>query len=135
MLELEVCITFPSQPYRAVSVYAITNLLSGQIDIIGQNSFFVDQSSTFPHKFTDFKPEDATDKSNRAKEMIAEAFEKDCGGIPVTGDSTLMWRILAGLGSHDLSVMREALGMPEKVVGTSLGFPFWTYVFPIPGRG
>lgn len=36
-----------------------------------------------------------------------------------------MWRILGGLGSHDLSVMREALGMPEKIVGSSLGFPFW----------
>lgn len=66
--------------------------------------------------------------------MIAEAFEKDCGGILVTDNSTLMWRILAGLGSHDLSVMREALGMPDKVVGTSLGFPFWTYVYSIPGR-
>ncbi|CAH0051708.1 unnamed protein product [Clonostachys solani] len=102
-------------------------------DIIGQNSFFVDQSSTFPRKFTDFKPDDARDKSNRAKEMIAEAFEKDCGGIAVTDDSTLMWRILAGLGSHDLSVMREALGMPDKVVGTSLGFPFWTAIFQYPG--
>ncbi|CAI6099434.1 unnamed protein product [Clonostachys chloroleuca] len=81
----------------------------------------------------DFKPEDATDKSNRAKEMIAEAFEKDCGGILVTDNSTLMWRILAGLGSHDLSVMREALGMPDKVVGTSLGFPFWTAIFQYPG--
>jgi hypothetical protein len=57
--------------------------------------------------------------------MIETALENECEGVPVTPESTLMWRILGGLGSHDLSVMREALGMPSKIVGSSLGFPFW----------
>lgn len=39
-----------------------------------------------------------------------------------------MWRILGGLGSHDLSAMREALGMPNKVLGANLGYPFWKWV-------
>ena len=57
--------------------------------------------------------------------MVKTALEIEAGGIKVTPESSRMWRLFGGLGSHDLSVMREALGMPEKVVGSSLGFPFW----------
>lgn len=63
--------------------------------------------------------------------MVETALSEDCGGVAVTPESTLMWRIFGGLGSHDLSVMREAFGMPEKVVGSSLGFPFWKSVPPL----
>jgi len=94
-------------------------------DIIGPNSCFVGQSGTFPEKFTDFRPEDSEDKTKRGDEAIAIAMKEDCGGVPVTEDTTRMWRIFGGLGSHDLSVMREALGMPTSVVGSSLGYPFW----------
>jgi hypothetical protein len=93
-------------------------------DIIGPNSIFVDQSGTFPVKSADFRPEDSADKTARGNELVATAL-KECGGIPVTDETALMWRILGGLGSHDLSLMREALGMPLGVVGSSLGFPFW----------
>lgn len=42
------------------------------------------------------------------------------------------------LGSHDLSVMREALGPPESVIGASLdvittGNDFWSVLFKYPG--
>lgn len=57
--------------------------------------------------------------------MIKTALEVECGGVPITPESSIFWRVLGGLGSHDLSVMREALGMPEKIVGSSLGVPFW----------
>lgn len=70
-------------------------------------------------------PEDSADKNAKAEEMVKTALEEECGGVAFTPESNLTWRILAGLGSHDLSVMREALGMPESVVGSSLGFPFW----------
>lgn len=93
-------------------------------DIIGPNSFFVDQSGMFPIKFTDVQAEDMEDKSKRSQEMIATAMD-ECSGLPVTPETTRMWRLFGGLGSHDLSVMREALGMPTSVVGSSLGFPFW----------
>lgn len=83
------------------------------------------QSGTFPKKFTDFTEADSMDKVERAEEMVKTVFESELGGIPVTPESTRMWRLFGGLGSHDLSVMREALGMPEKVVGSQLGFPFW----------
>jgi hypothetical protein len=57
--------------------------------------------------------------------MVKTALETEAGGIAVTPESTSMWRMFGGLGSHDLSVMREVLGMPEKVVGSSLELPFW----------
>ncbi|OAG07037.1 NAD(P)-binding protein [Paraphaeosphaeria sporulosa] len=101
-------------------------------DIIGPNSAFVGQSATFPKKFTDFTPEDARDKDERAKEMVKTALEGEIGGITVTPESTQMWRLFGGLGSHDLSVMREVLGLPEKVIGSSLGFPFWNVLFRYP---
>ena len=73
---------------------------------------------------TDISPEDVAEKEARAKEMVKRALEVEAG-VDVTPESSRMWRLFVGLGSHDLSVMREALGMPEKVVGSSLGFPFW----------
>jgi hypothetical protein len=41
-----------------------------------------------------------------------------------------MLMVLGGLGSHDLSVMREGIGKPVAVLGASLGFPFWKLVLP-----
>ncbi|TPX13098.1 uncharacterized protein E0L32_006524 [Thyridium curvatum] len=102
-------------------------------DIIGPNAHFVQQSATFPERFTDFRPEDSADKDARAQDMIKTALEVECGGVPITPESSRFWRVLGGLGSHDLSVMREALGMPEKIVGSSLGVPFWNVLFKYPG--
>ena len=82
-------------------------------DIIGPNAFFVNQSGTNPQRFTDFPEAAGIDKQERAKKLVTEAIgevdEKIAG----------MYRLLGGLGSHDLSVMREALGMPKGVVGAS----------------
>ena len=93
-------------------------------DIIGPNSAFVSQSGTYPKRFTDFRPEDTKDKDAKAADILEQGLQKD-SGVGVTPESTMMWRLLGGLGSHDLSVMREALGMPTAVIGASLGFPFW----------
>lgn len=40
---------------------------------------------------------------------------------------------LTRLGTHDLSAMREIIGMPEKVLGASLAPPFWTVLFQYKG--
>lgn len=101
-------------------------------DIIGPNAAFVEQSGTFPEKFDDFTPEVIANRGLRAKEMVDTALGTECEGVPVTPESTLMWRVLGGLGSHDLSVMRDVLGMPERIVGSSLGFPFWNVLFKYP---
>lgn len=49
-----------------------------------------------------------------------------------TPELIAQYRILGGLGSHDLSAMREALGMPDSVLGVSLGLPFWNVLFSYP---
>ena len=101
-------------------------------DIIGPNSIFVSQSGTFPKRFTDLRPEDTKEKDAKAADMLEQGLTKD-NGIPVNNDTNRMWRLLGGLGSHDLSVMREALGMPTSVLGASLGYPFWNVLFQYPG--
>jgi hypothetical protein len=101
--------------------------LLNRTDIIGPNAHFVAQSGTFPKVFADVSPEDAEDKKSRAIEIVQQALSVECG-VPVTAESTRMWRLLGGLGSHDLSAMREALGMPQTALGASLKLPFWRLV-------
>ncbi|PYH84783.1 NAD binding Rossmann fold oxidoreductase [Aspergillus uvarum CBS 121591] len=101
-------------------------------DIIGPNNAFVSQSGTFPKRFMDIPPEVVEEKNARAAELTRQGLVSECG-VPMTEATTSMWRILGGLGSHDLSAMREVLGMPTKVLGANLGFPFWNVIFQYPG--
>lgn len=94
------------------------------MDIIGPNSHFVAQSGTFPKVFTDYALEVARDKEDKDLEIAHQALSVECG-IAVTAESTKMWQMLGGLGSHGLSAMREALGMPQGAIGASLKLPFW----------
>ncbi|KAG4255230.1 hypothetical protein FPRO04_03763 [Fusarium proliferatum] len=73
-------------------------------DIIGPNSTFVEQNGTFPQKFNDFTEEDGQDRSRREADIFEQALVKD-------------------LGTHDLSAMREILGMPKSVAGAVLTLP------------
>lgn len=76
--------------------------------------------------------------------MLEEALIRDYG-VKVTPESKLMVRVLGGyvfwsadhdlcspyirLGSHDLSAMREIIGMPKSVLGASLGLQMWSVLF------
>ncbi|XDG05190.1 hypothetical protein ABKA04_004805 [Annulohypoxylon sp. FPYF3050] len=91
-------------------------------DIIGPNSVFVDQSGTFPQKFSDFSDSDTEDRLKREDDIQRQALEKEFG-VPVTPESKRMLRVLGGLGTHDLSAMREIIGMPRGVSGAMLTFP------------
>ncbi|KAJ0304804.1 hypothetical protein COL5a_004293 [Colletotrichum fioriniae] len=91
-------------------------------DIIGPNSTFVDQSGTFPLKFSDYSDADTKDRLKREADISEQALAKEFG-VPVTPDSQLMLRLLGGLGTHDLSAMREIIGMPKSVAGACLTFP------------
>lgn len=97
-------------------------------DIIGPNSIFVGQSGTFPRTFDDYKDEDSEALRNKTTEDIEQALQTELG-VPVTQETDMMWHTLSMLGSHDLSAMREILGMPKGVVGFSpcatTGSPFW----------
>ncbi|RVX70674.1 hypothetical protein B0A52_05324 [Exophiala mesophila] len=101
-------------------------------DIIGPNSHFVSQSGTFPKVFTDFSPEAIAEKKAKADDIANQALAVECG-VPVTSETTKMWRLLCGLGSHDLSAMREALGQPEDVGGAFMSPNFWSAMFRYPG--
>ncbi|CRK33483.1 hypothetical protein BN1708_001161 [Verticillium longisporum] len=101
-------------------------------DIIGASLTFVNQSGTFPERFTVFRSEHSANKTAKHEQAVNAALA-ECGDVPVTKESSLAWRVLCGLGSHDLSLMREVLGMPISVKGYSLGFPFWNGLFKYPG--
>ncbi|KAF9875280.1 oxidoreductase [Colletotrichum karsti] len=98
-------------------------------DIIGPNSTFVDQSGTFPQKFSDFSDEDNADRLKRETDITEQALANEFG-VPATPASKLMLRLLGGLGTHDLSAMREIIGMPQSVSGACLTFPgIWSVLF------
>lgn len=50
-------------------------------------------------------------------------------GEDVTPDRAAFCRFLATLGSHDLSLMREALGFPDAVSSVSITDPFYSAIF------
>ncbi|KAL2065204.1 hypothetical protein VTL71DRAFT_2873 [Oculimacula yallundae] len=93
-------------------------------DIIGPNSSFVGQSGTYPKTFTDFESEAAAKMVSMEEEMVKEALVRDYG-LTTIPDSMSMFRILTGLGVHDLSSLRELVGMPTAVLGASLQWPIW----------
>ncbi|KAI0140778.1 hypothetical protein BJ166DRAFT_110146 [Pestalotiopsis sp. NC0098] len=100
-------------------------------DIIGPNSAFVGQSGTFPKKFTDFSQQDSQALSDKTAETVAAGLA-ECGAENSETNQRL-WRLLGGLGSHDLSAMREALGMPKSVHGACAAGLFWNAIFEYEG--
>lgn len=104
-------------------------------DIIGPNSFFVGQSGTFPRTFTDYREEDSEALRQKTSDDIQQALQTELG-VTVTKETDMMWHTLSMLGSHDLSAMREILGMPKGVIGFSpcatTGSPFWSAIFQYP---
>lgn len=64
-------------------------------DIIGPNSTFVDQSGTFPQKFSDYSDADTEDRLKREEDIFEQALAKEFG-VPVTSESKLMLRLLGG---------------------------------------
>ena len=81
-------------------------------DIIGRNELIIGQSSTV-HRFDDLPEEALAERSRRAKSLVEEAI----GEVPE--DVATAYRLLCGLSSHDLSAMRELLGVPNQVTAAS----------------
>ena len=81
-------------------------------DIIGQNQLIIEQSSVV-HRYQDIPRHLVEDKSARAERMVREAI----GDAPQAVRNS--YRLLCGLNSHDLSAMRELLGMPKRVVSAA----------------
>ena len=81
-------------------------------DIIGRNRLVVDQAHAV------LRPGDLpaallADKSERASRMVAAAI----GDAPP--ELVRAYRLLCGLSSHDVSAMRELVGVPERVVSAA----------------
>jgi predicted dehydrogenase len=91
-------------------------------DIIGQNDQFVAQSSNVLRP-SDIPAEAAQDRAARASRLVKEAI----GDAPPQLVGT--YRLLCGLSSHDLSAMRELLGMPTGVVAAQQWGNFLTALF------
>ncbi|KAH8690907.1 putative NAD binding Rossmann fold oxidoreductase [Talaromyces proteolyticus] len=95
-------------------------------DMSGPNTFFVSQSGTFQVKATDI-PASAGEKRERLLDgLYHEAFP---GAEEITDEMKKYCRFLGSLGSHDLSLMRETLGVPESVGGVSVNDPFYSAIF------
>lgn len=97
-------------------------------DIIGPNSVFVAQSGTYPKTFNDYREADSEALRTKTLDDMEQALQAELG-IAVTKETDMMWEMLSILGSHDLSAMREIMGMPKGVIGFSpcatVGSPFW----------
>src|SRR5258706_14872736 len=91
-------------------------------DIIGQNSQFVAQSGIMLRP-RDIPPEAMQDRAARASRLVKEAI----GDVPPQLVGT--YRLLCSLSSHDLSAMRELLGMPKGVVAARQWGSFLTVLF------
>ena len=82
-------------------------------DIIGRNQLIVDRTSLV-HRPSDIPAELGEDKRNRGQRLVAEAIG------PVPDQLAGTYRLLCGLGSHDLSAMRELIGKPKGVLAAAL---------------
>ena len=81
-------------------------------DIIGPNRLIIDQAATVLRP-DDIPPELGRDRSERAARLVREAI----GEAPA--ELVSAYRLLLGLNSHDLSAMRDLIGMPESVAGAT----------------
>lgn len=77
-------------------------------DIIGENRLMIEQSSVV-HRFDDIPDENKKDRADRAGKMVTEAL----GDVPQILKN--VYRQLCGLSSHDISAMREIIGIPKRV--------------------
>jgi predicted dehydrogenase len=109
-------------------VASIPKILHARVrDMSGPNAFFVDQSGTFQVKTTEDIPATATAAREKLlDELYQEAFPD---AAEITDEMKKYCRFLGSLGSHDLSLMREALGMTvESVAGVSVHDPFYSAI-------
>ncbi|GAC1630654.1 MAG: Gfo/Idh/MocA family oxidoreductase [Ktedonobacteraceae bacterium] len=91
-------------------------------DIIGQNSQFVEQSSVVLRP-NDIPQEAMRDRAERASRLVKAAIGEAAQQLSRT------YRLLCGLSSHDLSAMRELLGMPKRIIAAHQAGIFLNVLF------
>jgi predicted dehydrogenase len=98
-------------------------------DIIGPNAFFTSQSGTRVYRFDDIPAEAALDRKIRNASLMREAIGEQ------SPETNAAYGLLLGLNSHDISAMRELLGVPigVKAVTSSHGGRFKTAILEFDG--
>ena len=100
----------PAFMQAVAEVQALETITYARIrDIIGRNRLIVDQSSVV-HRPADVPAELLRERAARAERLVREAIGEAPSGIVGA------YRFLLGLNSHDISAMRELLGVPLGVV-------------------
>lgn len=127
-------------------IASIPRILYARVrDFSGPNARFVNESGTFPVKppTSDLTAHVNAERTDRLERLFAEAFSpstaqqkaeghgSQVNGTtgPVTDVHRKYCRFLGSLGSHDISLMREALGFPEDVAAVSAHDPFYSAIF------
>ncbi|MGG1555928.1 Gfo/Idh/MocA family protein [Paenibacillus ferrarius] len=97
-------------------------------DIIGPNQFFTRQSSPV-YRFDDIPSSAAQERKERTARLMREAIGE------VSDEMYAAYGLLLGLNSHDISAMRELIGMPIGVKAASswLGGRFKNAIFEYEG--
>lgn len=83
-------------------------------DIIGKNAFFIGQSGTFSKRFDDIPTVLSDERAALAQAIAEKALGPRRAQDP---NAVSTFRLLGGLGSHDLSAMRELIGAPKRCIG------------------
>ncbi len=81
---------------------------------VGPNRLFIDQTGADVVRPADITTAMSADRRERAARMTADALGGDA-----SPELTQTWRLLNGLNSHDLSAMRELIGMPRRVIAAT----------------
>lgn len=115
-------------------VASIPNILYVRVrDMSGPNAFFVNQSGTFQIRPD---PKDISGGAVRVRDKLLDELYREAfpGAAVVTEKMKKYCRFLGSLGSHDLSLMREALGSvsPQSIEGVSVNDPFYSAIFTFP---
>ncbi|RDL40120.1 Uncharacterized protein BP5553_00099 [Venustampulla echinocandica] len=103
-------------------------------DIIGPNAYFIGQSGASPLKFTDdISAAAGVDRRERFSALLEQAW-----GTPfaeLSPEQIDYCFLLANLGSHGLSLMREVLGgLPEEVLASTDNARWYTTMFDYKNR-
>ncbi|KAF1955219.1 myo-inositol 2-dehydrogenase [Byssothecium circinans] len=93
-------------------------------DFSGPNAYFVNGSGTFQSKNFDFPPGAGKERDEALEKLFREAFP----GQEITQQKRDYCRFLGSLGSHDISLLRETLGRPERVTAVSANQPFYSAI-------
>ncbi|KAF4467850.1 myo-inositol 2-dehydrogenase [Fusarium albosuccineum] len=103
-------------------------------DIIGPNAYFISQSGTDPQKwFDDIPPEAGKERKDRLAVLLEEAWDTPFSDLSAAQMDYCT--LLANLGSHGLSLMREVLGgLPEEVLASTDNARWYTTMFDYRNR-